>query len=164
MVGESRDAETIKAAIVAAQTGHALYTTVHSNSVATTFLRLIQALPVEELHSVMGSIIDSVRVIVSQQLVPSTDGRRVAVREFLVFNTAMRRELLSVATQNISLLPVRAGELVEKYGQSMVSHAEELCAAGRIDVAQLDAIRTFQEKDEAKAQQFTLEETGENNG
>ena len=164
VVGESRDAETIKAAIVAAQTGHALYTTVHSNSVATTFLRLIQALPVEELHSVMGSIIDSVRVIVSQQLVPSTDGRRVAVREFLVFNTAMRRELLSVATQNISLLPVRAGELVEKYGQSMVSHAEELYAAGRIDVAQLDAIRTFQEKDEAKAQQFTLEETGENNG
>lgn len=155
VVGESRDAETIKAAIVAAQTGHALYTTVHSNSVATTFLRLIQALPVEEMHSIMGSIIDSVRVIVSQQLVPSTDGRRVAVREFLVFDTAMRRELLSVATQNISLLPVRAGEMVAKYGQTMIAHAEELFAAGRIDAAQVAAIRAFQESDEAKSAQFT---------
>jgi len=154
VVGESRDAETIKAAIVAAQTGHALYTTVHSNNVATTFLRLIQALPVEELHSIMGSIIDSVRVIVSQQLVPSTDGRRVAVREFLVFDNRMRRELLSVATQNISLLPVRAGELVEEFGQTMLGHAEDLHRDGRIDAAQVDAIRAFQEADEAKASQF----------
>lgn len=147
LIGECRDAETIKAAIVAAQTGHALYTTVHSNNVATTFLRLIQALPVEELHSIMGSIIDSMRVIVSQQLVPSTDGKRVAVREFLVFDNQMRRELLSVATQNISLLPVRAGELVARYGQTMVAHAEELCRAGRIGESQVAAIRAFQEAD-----------------
>ncbi len=147
VVGESRDAETIKSAVVAAQTGHALYTTVHSNNVATTFLRLIQALPVEELHSIMGSIIDSVRVIVSQQLVPSTDGRRVAVREFLVFDNKMRRDLLSVSTQNISLLPIRAAELVAEHGQTMVGHAEELLRAGRIDAAQVDAIRAFQESD-----------------
>lgn len=154
VVGECRDAETIKAAIVAAQTGHALYTTVHSNNVATTFLRLIQALPVEELHSIMGSIIDSVRVIVSQQLVPSTDGRRVAVREFLVFDDKMRRELLSVATQNISLLPVRAAELVAEYGQTMEGHAEALHRAGRIDATQVEAIRAFQEADEVKASQL----------
>lgn len=160
VVGEARDAETIKSAIVAAQTGHALYTTVHSNSVATTFLRLIQALPVEELHSIMGSIIDSVRVIVSQQLVPSTDGRRVAVREFLVFDNAMRHELLSVATTNISMLPVRAGELVAQYGQTMVAHAQELHAAGRIDETQFDAIRTFQETDEAKTRHLTPEVRG----
>jgi defect-in-organelle-trafficking protein DotB len=151
VVGECRDAETIKAAIVAAQTGHALYTTVHSNNVATTFLRLIQALPVEELHSVMGSIIDSVRVIVSQQLVPSTDGKRVAVREFLVFDNKMRRELLSVATQNISLLPVRAAELVTQYGQTMDGHAEELHRAGRIDATELYAIRAARESDDARA-------------
>lgn len=154
LVGESRDAETIKASILAAQTGHALYTTVHSNNVATTFLRLIQALPPEELHSIMGSIIDSIRVIVSQQLVPSTDGRRVAVREFLVFDNRMRRELLGVATQNISLLPVRAQELVAEYGQTMLQHAEELFRAGRIDESQVAAIRASQEADDAKASQF----------
>lgn len=148
VVGECRDAETIKAAVVAAQTGHALYTTVHSNNVATTFLRLIQALPVEELQSIMGSIIDSVRVIISQQLVPSTDGRRVAVREFLVFDDKMRHELLSVATRNISLLPVRAAELVAEHGQTMVGHAEELFRAGRIDLIQVEAIRASQESGE----------------
>ncbi len=154
VVGECRDAETIKAAVLAAQTGHALYTTVHSNNVATTFLRLIQALPVEELHSIMGSIIDSVRVIVSQQLVPSLDGRRVAVREFLVFDNRMRRELLRVATQNISLLPMRAGELVAEYGQTMLGHAEELLQDGKIGIEQVEAISAFQEADEAKVNQL----------
>ncbi len=154
VVGEARDAVTIKAAILAAQTGHALYTTVHSNNVATTFLRLIQALPVEELHSIMGSIIDSVRVIVSQQLIQSTDGKRVAVREFLVFDSRMRRELLSVASQNISLLPVRAAELVAQHGQTMAAHAHELYRSGRIALAQFEAIRALQEADMAKANHF----------
>lgn len=154
LVGESRDAETIKAAVLAAQTGHAVYTTVHSNNVATTFLRLIQALPVEELHSIMGSIIDSIRVIVSQRLVPSTDGKRCAVREFLVFDNAMRRELLSVASRNISLLPVKAAELVEAHGQTLQSHAQQLADAGRIDQVYVDLIRASQESGTDRAQQM----------
>jgi defect-in-organelle-trafficking protein DotB len=141
LVGESRDAETIKAAVLAAQTGHTVYTTVHSNNVATTFLRLIQALPVEEMHSIMGSIIDAIRVIVSQRLVPSLDGKRCAVREFLVFDNAMRRELLSVASRNISLLPVKAAELVELHGQTLVQHAQQLADAGRIDSVYVDLIK-----------------------
>lgn len=132
LIGESRDAETIKASVLAAQTGHAVYTTVHSNNVATTFLRLIQALPSSETLSIMGSLIDSMRVIISQQLVPSTDGKRCAVREFLVFDDAIRRDLLSVAVQNISMLPARAAELVRAHGQTMGQHADELCLAGRI--------------------------------
>lgn len=151
VVGESRDAETIRSAVLAAQTGHALYTTVHSNNVATTFLRLIQALPVSEAHSIMGSVIDSARAIVSQQLVPATDGRRVAVREFLVFDTRLRRELLSVASADISLLPMRAAEMVAAHGQTMLRHANELFAAGRIDAAQLRIIESNHEAEGARA-------------
>lgn len=141
LVGESRDAETIKSAVLAAQTGHAVYTTVHSNNVATTFLRLIQALPVEEMHSIMGSIIDSIRVIISQRLVPSTDNKRCAIREFLVFDGDMRRELLGVASSNISLLPAAANDLVSRHGQRMVDHAQSLADAGRIDQAYVDLLR-----------------------
>jgi len=141
LIGESRDAETIKAAVLAAQTGHTVYTTVHSNSVGTTFLRLIQALPVDEMYSIMGSILDAIRVIVSQQLVPSTDGKRVAVREFLVFTPALRRELLSVAASNMSKLPSHAAGLVKLHGQTKSQHAELLYAAGRIEKVQLDLIR-----------------------
>ena len=122
-----------------------VYTTVHSNNVATTFLRLIQALPVEELHSIMGSIIDSIRVIISQQLLPSTDGKRCAVREFLVFDNAMRRELLSVASRNISMLPVRAAEMVAEHGQTMLQHAQKMADAGRIDQVYVDLIRASQD-------------------
>ena len=141
LLGESRDAETIKAAVLAAQTGHSLYTTIHSNNVATTFLRLIQAVPVDELLSIMGSLIDSIRVIISQQLVPSLDGKRCAVREFLVFDDVMRRELLTVATKNISLLPITAARMVEKHGQAMWQHAYELADAGKIDRVYADLIK-----------------------
>ncbi|NMX77871.1 Flp pilus assembly complex ATPase component TadA [Pseudomonas sp. WS 5532] len=141
LVGESRDAETIKASILAAQTGHLVLTTVHSKTVETTFLRLIQACPVAELHSIMGAIIDSIEIIVCQRLVASTDGKRCAVREFLVFNDFMRTELLKVAAKNISLLPLRAGELVEEFGQTMLMDAERLHARGRIASTQVDLFR-----------------------
>lgn len=145
VVGESRDAETIKACILASQTGHAVYSTVHSNSVAATFLRLIQSLPAEEMHSIMGSIIDQIRVIVAQRLLPSLDGKRVAVREYLVFDNEMRRQLLSVASTNLMLLPVHAAKLVDQYGKSMLKHAQELADAGRISQTQVDLIRRSQE-------------------
>jgi defect-in-organelle-trafficking protein DotB len=141
MVGESRDAETIKAAVLAAQTGHTVYSTAHSNNVSTTFLRLIQSLPVEEMQSIMGSVIDSVRTIISQRLVSSVDGKRCAVREYLVFNAAIRKELLSVAAANVALLPAKAADLVERHGRSMLRHAEDLAAMGRIDPAYVDLVR-----------------------
>jgi len=145
IVGESRDAETIKACILAGQTGHAVYSTVHSNNVAATFLRLIQSLPVEETHSIMGSIIDQIRVIVSQRLVPSLDGKRCAVREFLVFDNEMRRTLLSVASKNLMLLPVTVAKMVDQHGQSMLQHAQSLADAGKIDQAHVELIRRTEE-------------------
>jgi defect in organelle trafficking protein DotB len=140
LVGESRDAETIKAGILAGQTGHLLYTTLHSNNVATTFLRIIQAVPAEEVLSIMGSLIDSLRVIISQRLVPTLDGKRCAVREFLVFDDVMRRELLMVASKNISLLPSTAARMVEEHGQTLAQHARQLADAGRIDPVYADLI------------------------
>lgn len=151
LIGESRDAETIKAGVLAGQTGHLVYTTLHANSAATAFLRLIQALPPEEAHSILGSIIDAVRVIVCQKLINSTDGKRVPVREFIVFDSAMRRELLSVATRNISMLPLRAGEMVEEYGVSMLRHAEQLLAEGKIESHYVELIRADKEAERARS-------------
>ncbi len=152
LVGEARDAQTIKAAILAAQTGHRVYTTVHSNSVATTFLRLLQALPVEEQHANIASIIDSIRVIISQQLLPSLDGYRCAVREFLVFDNTMRHELLNVAAHNLSMLPKRAAELVVEHGQSMLQHVQELAAAKHIHPKYVELISASQQVSSARLQ------------
>lgn len=141
LVGEARDAATIEAAVLAAQTGHAVYATVHSNTVGTTFLRLTQSLPTEKADSILGSLIDAIRLIICQRLYPSTDGRRVAVRETLVFDRNIRRELLLTATRNIAELPAVADDLVRRHGQTMLAHAEQLVAAGRLDPMYIEVLR-----------------------
>ncbi|MDR8877559.1 type IV pilus twitching motility protein PilT [Burkholderia multivorans] len=150
MIGESRDAETIKASVLAAQTGHAVYSTLHANSVQTAFLRLVQALPVEELHSIMGSVLDAIRFVVCQKLVPTLDGKRVPVREWVVFTKEMRSRLLMAASKNISLLPAEAGRLVEEFGVTKVRHAESLLINGVIDPVYVDLIRAESEAERAQ--------------
>lgn len=94
LVGEARDRETISAVIDAALTGHTVYTTVHSNGVADTLRRMISAFPAEERHSRAMDLIVLLRAVVWQALLPSLDGRRVPLREWLVFNEVVRRKLL----------------------------------------------------------------------
>lgn len=134
IIGESRDAETIKATVLAAQTGHLVYSTVHANSVGTVFLRLIDPLPADEKISVIGSLIDSLRVIVCQMLLPSTDGKRVAIREYLVLDEHMRMELLRVASENLAQLPVAATRLLREHGETKGQHARRLVQQGRLAV------------------------------
>jgi defect-in-organelle-trafficking protein DotB len=94
LVGEARDAETIEAVIDAALTGHTVYTTVHSNGVADTMRRMVAAFPADARYGRTVDLISLIRAIVWQMLVPSVDGKRVAVREWLVFSPEVRQELL----------------------------------------------------------------------
>ncbi len=94
LVGEARDKETISAVIDAALTGHTVYTTVHSNGVADTIRRMISAFPAEERHSRAMDLIVLLRVVIWQTLLPSNDGKRVPLREWLLFNESVRKRLL----------------------------------------------------------------------
>jgi defect-in-organelle-trafficking protein DotB len=94
LVGEARDKETIAAVIDAALTGHTVYTTVHSNGVADTIRRMVAAFPEEERYGRTIDLISLIRAIVWQMLVPTVDGTRAAVREWLVFSPEVREELL----------------------------------------------------------------------
>lgn len=132
VVGEMRDAETIGSAILAAQTGHAVYGTIHSTTVGATFNRIMQALPKDEQQGVLGGLIDSLRLVVCQELVPAVGGGRVALREYLVFNEAVRRELLEAAVRDISLVQDVARRLTIERGQTKLMHARALNAEGRI--------------------------------
>lgn len=161
LVGESRDAETIKASVLAAQTGHAVYTTVHANSVGTTFLRLIQTLPPESAQQYIGAIIDSIRVIICQRLLPDTQGKRVAVREYLVFDQALRLQLLRAATRNLGEVPAVATMLVRAHGQTKTQHARRLAEAGRLDWAHVEAIAAAED---AESDQVNLTDGGAPHG
>jgi defect in organelle trafficking protein DotB len=102
LVGESRDYETINAVLDAALTGHPVYTTVHSNGVAETVRRLVGSFPKNERAGKTIDIIETLRLIVWQKLVPSKDGKQTALREYLVFTDKIRDELLSGDVENIT--------------------------------------------------------------
>ncbi len=129
LVGEARDPETISASIEAALTGHPVYTTLHSNGVAETLRRLVNSFPADEVKARMIDIIETIRVVIWQQLVPSLDGKRVALREFLIFDEKLRDILLDSKLENISAI---TRHLLKEYGQPMSLDAKRKFDAGLI--------------------------------
>lgn len=116
LVGESRDTETIAAVLEAALTGHPVYTTVHSNGVAETVRRLVGSFPAEERVGRSIDIIETLRLIIWQRLAPTVEGKRVALREYLVFDETVRDEMLSA---DINQVTQTTRKLLNQYGQSM---------------------------------------------
>jgi len=89
-IGELRDLETISLAITAAETGHLVLGTLHTNDAARTINRILDAYPPDQQSQIRAMISESLRAIVSQKLVPATDGsRRVPVLEILLSNIAI---------------------------------------------------------------------------
>lgn len=129
LVGEARDPETISAVLEAALTGHPVYTTLHSNGVAETLRRLVTTFPMDERHGRTIDIIETIRLAIWQQLVPTIDGKRVALREYLVFNEKIRDILLEAELENITAI---TRQLVKQYGQPMSVDAKRKFEAGII--------------------------------
>jgi twitching motility protein PilT len=75
MVGEMRDLETIQLAITASETGHLVLATLHTGSAARTLDRVLDVFPVDQRDQIRVMVSESLRGIVSQQLVPKEDGR-----------------------------------------------------------------------------------------
>jgi len=93
LVGEMRDRETIEIALHAAETGHLVFSTLHTLDAKETLNRVIGVFPPEEQHRirlVLGSVIEG---IISQRLVPTIDGKRVAAMEILI-KTPRIKELI----------------------------------------------------------------------
>jgi twitching motility protein PilT len=89
-IGELRDLETISLAITAAETGHLVLGTLHTNDAARTINRILDAYPPDQQSQIRAMISESLRAIISQKLVPTADGsRRVPALEILLFNIAV---------------------------------------------------------------------------
>ncbi len=137
LVGESRDKETIAAVIEAAVTGHPVYTTLHTNGVAETIRRLVMTFPMEERSARTIDIIETIRVAIWQTLVPSVDGRRVALREYLIFDEKIRDALLDTP---VEMVTAKTRELLVEYGQTMDADAKRKFDAGLIGQREYDLI------------------------
>jgi twitching motility protein PilT len=84
LVGEMRDLETIEAAITAAETGHVVFGTLHTNSAQGTINRIIDVFPTTQQDQIRTQLSTSIIGIISQTLLPRIGGGRVAAHEFLV--------------------------------------------------------------------------------
>jgi len=89
MIGEMRDLETISAALTAAETGHLVLSTLHTNSAPEAVARIIDSFPTYRKQQVLTQLSLSLRAIISQQLIPRIGGGQVAAREILINNPAI---------------------------------------------------------------------------
>lgn len=90
LVGELRDLETIRLAISAAETGHLVFGTLHTNSAPKTIDRLIDVFPAAEKSMIRSMLSESLRAVISQTLMKKTGGGRVAAHEIMLGTPAIR--------------------------------------------------------------------------
>lgn len=101
-MGEMRDFETIAESIKASMTGHFVLGTVHAKSVANIPTRMVGVFPGAERASTLMDLSEAFQTLICQRLVPSLDGRRVPIREYLRFNEDLRKDLARVNTDKIT--------------------------------------------------------------
>jgi twitching motility protein PilT len=102
LVGELRDAETIRMAMTAAETGHLVLGTLHTTSAVKTIDRLIDALPAEEREQTKSFLSQSLLAVVTQILVKTNEGRgRKAVVEIMIMTKAIAKLITSDQTHQI---------------------------------------------------------------
>ena len=130
LIGESRDPDTLRGMIESAEIGVAAYSTVHTRSVPETLSRIINVFPVEERLQVTATLLSSLRLIISQRLVPLPDNSgRIALREYLAFTPDIRETLLDMPLEH---LIQQTEVLLAKSGQRIQDAAEVAYANGDI--------------------------------
>jgi twitching motility protein PilT len=90
LVGEMRDLETIRAALTAAETGHLVFGTLHTNTAVQTINRIINVFPMEEQDQIRTELSFVLQGVISQRLLPKIGGGRVLIHEVMVPNNAIR--------------------------------------------------------------------------
>ncbi len=90
MIGEMRDPETIATAMTAAETGHLVFSTLHTNSASQTIDRIIDSFPPEQQGQVSSQLASTLVAIVSQRLVPRLGGGRIPATEIMITNSAIK--------------------------------------------------------------------------
>ena len=93
LIGEMRDAETIGAALTAAETGHLVFGTLHTNSAPGTINRIIDVFDGEEQAQIRAQLATSLVSVISQTLIPKIGGGKVATQEILITNPAIQNQI-----------------------------------------------------------------------
>jgi len=104
MIGEMRDAESISTAMTASETGHVVFSTLHTNSAAQTIDRIIDSFPSEQQGQITSQLAATLVAIVSQRLIPRIDGGRIPAAEIMIVNSAIRNLIRERKSYQINLV------------------------------------------------------------
>ena len=129
LVGEMRDLETISTAIPAAETGHLVFATLHTQGAANTIDRIVDVFPSEQQEQVRIQLADVLECVVAKALLPRVGGGRVAAYEILVATPAVR----SLIRQNKSFQIHSAMQTGKRQGMQLLDDAlADLVRAGKV--------------------------------
>lgn len=144
LVGEMRDPDTIAAAITIAETGHLVFSTLHTNSAAQTIDRILDSFPAHQQNQVRAQLAFTLKGIISQRLLPQLSGGRIPAVEVLIGIPAVASNIRDGKThlidsvietsQDVGMMTlesslsqlVLAGSVSLEVAQSYATHPEEL--------------------------------------
>jgi twitching motility protein PilT len=101
LIGEMRDTETVSATVSAAETGHLVFATLHTNNAAQSIDRIVDAFPSRQQTQIRYQLAGSLAGIVSQRLIPAIGGGRVCCAELLIMNGAVQNLIREGKTHQI---------------------------------------------------------------
>ena len=104
MIGEMRDPESIATAMTASETGHLVFSTLHTNSAAQTINPIIYSFPSDQQGQITSQLAATLVAIVSQRLVPRIEGGRTPACEVMFVNSAIRNLIRERKTYQIDLV------------------------------------------------------------
>jgi twitching motility protein PilT len=135
LVGELRDLETIESAIRAAETGHLVFSTLHTISAAGTITRIIDVFPVNQQEQIRTQLSTNLMAVLSQELCPLATGRgRIAAYEFMVVTPAISNLIRENKTYRIDS-SIQTGR---KLGMQLLDeHLWQLYETGKITLEEM---------------------------
>ena len=121
LLGEMRDHETIRTAMTAAETGHLLIATLHTNGAVNTIDRIIDAFPSTQQSQIRVQLSMVLRTVVSQRLLPDVDGGLVPAYEIMHMNAAIRSMIRDCKNHQIdNVIAAGGGEGMKAMDQSIL--------------------------------------------
>lgn len=155
LVGEMRDLETIEAAIRAAETGHLVFSTLHTTGSAKTIDRIIDIFPSDQQEQIRSQLSTSIAAVISQQLLPTADGTgRVAAFEIMLMKDSIANLIRKNETYKID------SDIQTGRAEGMIlldDHLCELYMAGKITFSDMMKCSTKPDQLENKVKLLTAQ-------
>jgi twitching motility protein PilT len=120
VIGEMRDPETILTSLEITDSGHKVFSTLHTSSAVESLDRIIGEVPPIEQERVRNRLADVIRMVMSQKLVPSLDGKRVLAKEIMIASPSVKAAIKNKNTGEIYQMMSESGE------QGMITMEQDL--------------------------------------